>query len=349
MIMASNSVHAQATDTKDPVLAFSTAEGRELRNTTDILLNVTDDNPASASIAVTHLDGTPVSVDGAPLAITTTQASTAAALSWPTRKVADGQYKINYSATDAFGNVATSVATVGVINEKPLVTITDPQGRGVVAGIVSRDDVTFRVLINGQEQTNLHPVVVSSENNEAALWSFKMPEGTPDGNYAVDVYATAVSGVQSDRAFREITLSPEILFSPAEIIKEQATTPSLPRIEFAEQIGEFIAPVIPQSFLTAPAKLFGVPVDDIVQDSPTTANKPAATPIGAMTVGTARQNSSTDGGHAIVQASESGWKLFGISWYWVTCMIIALVVTAIWTIRSTRARARRDDTVFANA
>lgn len=253
-------------------------------------------------------------------------------LIWDTAGLPNTNYKIRYSATDKKGAVAFEDHLVTVANNIPLVTIEKSETGRMIKGSVSRSDAAFAITIDGTLLEDARPMIALTPGDDGMyLWSFKVPDSIRDGIRDVTVKAKPLAGEDardSEPAIATITLTTPVVVPPKVIPVQQ-----LPPLELAPTIGQFVAPAIQEGSVRTKTTLYGVPVTDLVQNSRDSANVTAISPGNDTSVLGVQRDAADDG--AIVSASESGWKLFGISWYW-----IALVGGAIFAAYIAYARSK---------
>lgn len=255
-----------------------------------------------------------------------------ASLTWDTRTVADGSYSLQYSARagEWQGDEQEGSFSFQVLNGVPLVTINPSTAGRVLTGLVSRADVTFRILVDG---TLLEVVPkIAPENSETGMseWSVELPASVKDGQHEVNMFAKVVGGEGSGStgAMRVITVT-----TPTPPQTESPVVPvvTLPPLELAEEMGVFVAPVI--ATLPQP-QLYGAAVADLVDKKPVYRDALAvAAPISEKELPLQVAASDDPRVAPVVQATHTGWHLFGVAWYWWLLTAVAAPAIMMLTAR----------------
>lgn len=234
--------------------------------------------------------------------------------------VPSGRYVVRVWTTDPAGNNAAAEASFEIDHTAPSVTV-GYSGTGTpsantpitLTGKVGESPVaSLKLFIDGTEIADLTNMVGGD-----GTWSYVLQSGLVKGTYeimavATDAYGNVSSIVSSPASV--MTLAVSAFIPPvAATISPEVTTRLLDRF-----------PVIstPQRIaVSAPT----------IDDESTEDNE------------TAVLGSETDSGLPLkeiaespaIAASESGWKIFGIAWYW-WLLLLAAVASVIWWMTATR-------------
>ncbi|MBP9852736.1 MAG: hypothetical protein QG629_581 [Patescibacteria group bacterium] len=118
-----------------PVVTANVTDNQELTGTVNVVETVVEANPAAYNIRV--LTSTGASVAITPGAYQSPVSGSTLSYSWDTTKVADGTYKLQFSARDKAGNSTTIFKTVVVKNTQILTGDTTNSGTGTDTGTVA--------------------------------------------------------------------------------------------------------------------------------------------------------------------------------------------------------------------
>ena len=302
-----------------PVLQTS-IKGGEHRNTIAFGLSVADENPKSASIEILSSDDKPLSPR---VFAESTDGGLNALLAWQTTDADDGDYKVHYEASDAFGNIDRQVYGIRVINKQPLVTLNDKADGRIIGGTVSRSDVTFQIKFDGTDKIVTPVIAEKPDENGTFIWSLQVPQDITDGTYTVEVEVTSAAQARSGFVSNSLTLATPLVV--AEPVKNDTLIPVISIAEYAQEVGQFIAPSLP----TVPeTQLYGVKTTDITSnDSAERSILPATKSVGAVLSSSDMQSTARSGMLPIV-ATESGWLFFGVAWYWWGLSALVLTIAA---------------------
>ncbi len=300
-----------------PIFTPSMTSG-ELRNTQRISLQVNDTNYTQPTIQVLDKDDAKPLPDDRVIKVVADKDATTVVLTWDTIGLPDAEYKIRYSATDQKGAIFTEDYLVSVANNKPIVTIAKTDSGRIIKGTVSRPDVTFAVTVDDVLLSSVDPTIALTPDNAGMYgWSFAVPDSVENGVQKVGVQVKPQSSdgaPATEYVYQDVTLTAPAVVTPPKLIPVQ----QLPPLELAPTIGQFIAPVIQDISPRMKTTLYGVPVTDLVQDQQDVASAVAVNGNEGSVLGS-RQ--SSDSSASVVAATESGWKFFGIGWYWIVLIV----------------------------
>ncbi len=232
-----------------------------------------------------------------------------------------GTYFVRVWATDAAGNKSTPVYAQFTIDHTPPAVTGHSTGTPhpmastdaiTLAGQVTGDFKTLELTQDDGELSMTMPLSYDKNGN----WTYELPKDrVVAGTYTFTVVAADAYGNESAPAVLSVTARP---YLPSEEKSMRATaslkSPSAPR---------FIAPRTFAAGTTAPF----------------TATEPKEKPDDTAVLGTetAKEPAQPDE-LPVVAATESGWKVFGVAWYW-WALIAAIVAAGAWaTVASVRRR-----------
>ncbi|RYX78337.1 hypothetical protein EON76_05570 [bacterium] len=337
----SSSVSAESSDAQNIQLEPS-IEGGIIRNTQTISLTT-----ASGSVAISHIRIWKAEQGESAIVVEKTSEiyENELTVQWNTLLGADGVYVIEYSAQDISGKKYVETYPVTVANDEPLVTIGDVADSRTVVGTVSRADVVFRVLIDGQEFLDLAPTITGQLANGNFGWNVAIPDKIQNGKHTIAMDAMPIGGGMRS-ALVEKQVDVTVLTVPAlPNTDPMPVVPSFPSLELAPEIGQFVAPVIRPVGETTQTKLFGVSVDDITQSVPA---QPSRSQSNTATVSTleVRDAQRTYSDKTPVSSTGSGWSLMGIQWYWWVAVVS--VIAAMLFLMARTTRMQRTSRSFVN-
>lgn len=248
-------------------------------------------------------------------------------LVWKTNDVADGGYSVQYRASNAANETVERTKNVNVLNAVPLITLeAKPEGR-VIGGVVSRSDVDIFLNVDGQKIEVAPRIALQPDENGSYIWSAELPaEIAYDKEYTVEaVAAVKETNVASAPVQTKMTLQAP---APAPLANETPAQPTgppvvVPILDFALEIGRFVAPVLPKAPET---QLFGVPTTDLTDDMAEKSIAPIASPA-RPEVAVAQKITDTEQVPPPIKPSGAGWMILGVEWYWI--VIIAVIVSAV--------------------
>ncbi len=317
-------------DNVAPVISTSITEGQALSGAVDVDLNTVEAHPKVYNIRVLNADNSVVVIDGvAQGKYDANNTTNSFVYNWDTTKVPNGTYKIQYSARDAAGNSGTTIFRTISINNTPVVeppvpvapTVSiDPDLNGrTVTGLVSVDSADFTVKIDGVTRNVV--VTIGDAVGDKFAWSFELPEDITSGmTHNVKVTVTKDGQSSDDDASFFI---PEVPGGGTISTDTSGVDPLL------EQLRTALAQpfVIPNTFAI---------VTPSVADGQTSSSDAAV--LGTQTAKdpTTDQNAKT----VAVAATENGWKLFGILWYWWLLLLVVLGYLSYRTVAKRRSDAQ---------
>jgi hypothetical protein len=302
-------------DNVAPVISTSITEGQVLSGTANVDLTTDEAHPKIYNIRVLDMDGNAVVANGTTQGKYDANNTTNSFIyEWDTTKVANGTYKIQFSARDAAGNSGTTIFRTVSVNNTPVVEPPVPVTPTVsidpdltdrtVTGVVSTDSASFSVEVDGVARAVA--VTINGAAGDQFAWSFELPENVASGmSHNVKVIVTKDGQSSEDE---ETFFIPEVPGGGTTV-----TTGSTGNDPLLEQLRAALAQpfTIPNTFaFVTPASANGQTGDSDTGVLGTQTAKDPATDQNAKTVA--------------VAATESGWKLFGILWYWWLLLILVL-------------------------
>jgi hypothetical protein len=307
-------------DTAAPVLSTPTNDGDVLGGMVPITLHAEEANPRIYNIRILDTnDQVVVGKNGENQGkYDPNNSSTTFVCDWDTANVNDGQYKLEFHATDASGNAATIYRTVTVDNapKPPIVTITGQQDR-TVTGTVTIASADLKVFIDGTERSD---IAINRSGND---WSLVLPEDITGG--VLRIVATSPGGSDA----KELTLAGLERPTPE---GEEDGSDSVGQVTDDPVLAE-LAASLSQPF-TVPAS-FNFPIGSTEADIST--DSPSSDVLGIETAKSPRVDQVGKTPAAII--SNDGWKLMGVAWYWWTLLLGGLIII-LWRILA--GRAHRD-------
>lgn len=329
------SVHAEQSD---ELRMYPSLIGGDLRNTQAIRLTT------SEPVAISHIRIWKTGQNEPALVSERTGSGNTSELTldWNTLSGDDGTYAVEYSVKSVTNKDYVETYPITVVNNRPLVAIGDVQNGRELSGIVSRADITFRILIDGQELLNITPEITSGEStNGDSRWTFNIPNEIQDGTRDVTIYATStMTGLVSLPGEKRISIATLVVSTPISNTDPIPITPTFPSLDLAPEIGQFVAPVIRPVSDTVQTKLYGVPVDDLTQSS---ATQPVLKPSNSSHVSVlgARDVYRVDRDSIAVSATKTGWNLVGIGWHWWLIIGIMTASLFVFGLRIVKLRKRQ--------
>jgi hypothetical protein len=323
-------------DSDKPVLQPNIADNTTLRNSVVFKLDVIDAHPSQATIELLSADDRPLDI---PVNALSSDGGKTVTLSWKTADVADGNYKVRYSATDAYGNSVSELRHFTINNAQPLVTLNENADGRTIGGSVSRPDVMFSLMINGETQALQPTIATTPDETGTYIWTFVLPETFKDGEYRIDVTVTVEQTQKtSDPVSATIAIS-----TPLVVQKPVVDTAPLPVVEVLTDeefaIGQFVAPTLPAARQT---QLFGVTTTDITNTQ--TTEQAIAAPV-LQSAAEVQRDGDVKGASTQrsvpIAATESGWMIFGIAWYWLIIIAVILLATGGIVVNGLRQSQRK--------
>lgn len=241
----------------------------------------------------------------------------------------NGQHTINVRVTDKAGNSTTVSRIVNIDNPvvvpdppAPVVTIDDETQGRTVTGTVSDPNAVFSVKIDGVLQNDI-PVRIGALTADGYAWSLTVPAGIISGvEHIIEV--TASANGKSSVAESSFTLPTDTTVPGSGEGYIPDASDLLPG-QLSENLRQPF--VVPDTFGAVPF----APSDT----KTATADTLGSALLGVQTTKdpSADQNVKT----VAVTATEGGWKLFGLYWYWWVLLIGSFAVVTTWL----KLRARR--------
>lgn len=215
-------------DATKPVVNSNITDNSVLHGVVAVTETVTELNPLAYNIRILDASGNPVNVGGSNLgAFASPVSSSSLTYNWNTAQVADGTYKLQFSARDKANNTETIFRTIVIDNTAPSTTFTSPTfftvKKPTITGTVNDPHATLSLEIVGK---GTFPVV-----NNGSTWSYTSGSNLSDGHYTVNLTATDTTGNQSTVP-QNITVDTKLpgkptLLSPVNGITTTDSTPSV--------------------------------------------------------------------------------------------------------------------------
>ncbi|MBI3889713.1 hypothetical protein HY312_04040 [Candidatus Saccharibacteria bacterium] len=327
-------------DKTAPVLTPNIRDGDQ-RNIVTFLLAVNDDNRKDVSIEVLSSD------DHSLMPRVFTQGETGAqnlSLSWDTRAIDRGDYRVRYTATDYAGQKTEEIYSFKVNNAQPFVTLNEKADGRTIGGSVSRSDVVFQVRDDGNLIAATPVISENPDQTGAFIWTLSLPTSVTDGVRSIDVNATVIGSNETSGL-----VNSSINISTLLKVAEPTTNAPIPTVisiaDRVQEIGQFIAPNLPT---TPQTQLYGVSTTDLTSGGPSE-ERMVTSPQRATAVafrGDIQSLKNTDTTVPIA-ATESGWFIFGVAWYW--WMLSGTLLAAAIIVMMRALRQRQAKTVFVGA
>jgi hypothetical protein len=318
-------------DNVAPVISTSITEGQVLNGTANVDLNTVDAHPKIYNIRVLDMDGNVVVANGVTQGkYDGNNTTNSFVYNWDTTKVANGTYKIQFSARDAAGNSGTTIFRTISVNNTPVIEPPVPVAPTVsidpdltnrtVTGLVSVDTADFTVKIDGVVRTVT--VTINGAAGDKFTWSFELPENVASGmTHNVKVIVTK-DGQSSE--------SEETFFIPEVPGGGTATTPGLTGND----------PLLEQ-LRAALAQPFVIPNTLAIVTPTTTDGQTGSDDTAVLGTQTAKDPETDQNAKTVaVAATENGWKLFGILWYWWLFLLLVLSYLSYRIMAKRRADAQ---------
>lgn len=313
-----------------PILEPSITKG-DLRNTQTITLRINSETaPRYSSIQVLDKDNKVLRIDDKNIRVRDTNGLKSIQLTWDTRATTaaeaygDGDYKIRYSAAISRDQSYSEIYDVRVRNNQPLVTIANSEKGRKVSGFVSRSDVEFRVFVDEKSVQVSPSFALEPDQTGMTAWSFTLPNSIADGTrrVSIEVLPKIDSGGRwSDPVVTTIKVTTPAVTIP---VKPAPIEPALPPLGLAPAIGQFIAPAIPQLEHRTRTMFYGMPVSDITQN---VQGQSSYVLGGSDTTVLGVQSDKDDDTAVAIVASATGWKFFGLEWYWPAIFGVLAIAT----------------------
>jgi len=298
-------------DTHVPVISTSIQDRQMVSGLQSLDMSVGEElYPNAYDIQVKATDGTVVAEGSR-----NNDSSANFTFTWDTTQVANGTYTIVFNAVDAAQNEAMPLQReVTVVNTPPppqvlAPTMTIVGSDGVsVNGLVSAVDATFTVRIDGIARPDVVPTTDGQLQNDMYIWTFVLPKDVQDG-YSHQISMTAHLNGQ-DSEVQQLTMTTNdtsaiVRINDDPLLKQLSASLSQPFT-----LPSSISSVAPVPILTAPEMQSNQKVSDI-HASPS--------------------NNQSD--VFVATPTESGWKLFGVLWYWWGLALLIIFIGGYVTQR----------------
>jgi hypothetical protein len=299
-----------------PVISTGITEGQVLSGIANVDLTTVEEHPKVYNIRVLDTDGNAVVADGvAQSKYDENNTTNSFVYNWDTTKVANGTYKIQFSAIDAAGNKGTTIfRTISVTNTPvveppvpvmPTVSIDPDLTDRTVTGLVSVDTADFTVKIDGVERTA--NVVINGAVGDKFTWSFELPENITSGIlHDLEIIATK-DGQSSVPAYGTFFI------------------PTAPGGGTTTTTGSTGNDPLLEQLRAALAQPFVIPNTLAIVTPTTTDGQTSSSDTAVLGTQTAKDPAADQNAKTVaVAATENGWKLFGILWYWWLFLLLVL-------------------------
>lgn len=303
-------------DRSAPVITTTIAQDAFLRGTTGVQLITADEvNPAIVNIRLLRHDGTSVAGTG----LYSTTAGTVTTWQFDTSAVADGRYRLQFSARDKAGNPAQTVyRDITIDNTAPEATITRADKYGA-EGVSSDPSAVVWVSINGGEPVALGSDYIT-EKDGVYYWSLTFTSELEGGDYTVDVYAQDPAGnvtPEVQRARYLFTVTPASSEEPGETTTGTGGT-IIDDGTISHVSGGAPIQLIETASLAAVSRTFSSSVAAQQRSAAIgiTPNTPSVTSGDTDTSVLGAQIDKSGASATKLAATNQGWKLFGLLWYW---------------------------------
>ncbi len=326
-----------AADTTPPEVTLNVQEGT-VRNTVKAELAIIDAQPKTAFIEVVHADGSPFT----PRLLTESNAAASSImLRWKTNDLPDGSsYLIRYGATDQAGNTTKDQAVrVTIDNKTPFATLSKTPDYRTIGGSISHHDATIAITVDDATSTMAPTIAESPDDEGNYIWTAVVPASIADGLHHFGIKASRTIPSQQPDAEPMVYVSTPIteqltvVTPPPPTPVEPPTPVQAAPLSFRDEIGQFVAPILPVAPITPITRLYGVTVGDLTSANVNSTPKAIAS--------ASSRDTSVLGAKAIVDAdatpiaaSESGWVLMGIAWYWWMIITVGATIGATMAIRT---------------
>lgn len=303
-------------DTKPPVVSTNITNEQVFSGTTPIELHAEEPNPQVYNIQVLNADGNIVAGSYDP-----NNDSQAFVYNWDSTSSPNGTYMVRLTATDAAGHTTTIDRTVTVYNvpsepqpQPPVVTIEPGVDGRMIYGTVSDASSTFTVKIDGVLRNDA-TVHVGDKIDGGYVWYLEVPAGVAIGiEHSIEVTAHA-DGLDSTPANSTFTLDG----GGGSTIVSGGSDPLLEKLSAS---------------LTQP---FPVPAD-IEAGSPISVTADPATDSASILGAQTAKDPTSDTKNVPVTATNGGWKLFGLHWYWWVLILAVIALITTWIMTRMRRR-----------
>ncbi len=189
----------------------------------------------------------------------------------------------------------------------------------MISGTASADASTFELLFSNGDR-------VTGAVNEGG-WSSTYNAATI-GNYLVNATVTDVAGNASEATSASQT-SFGVIAKSAPAIEDDDEAPAdviVPGVT-DDSLLATVPTVTPTLTNTFARTLFGTPVDDLIDSG--SSQEASVAPVGPAVLGAEdTKKSVVAAASKPVEVSESGWKLFGIAWFWY--VVVAAGAGLLW-------------------
>jgi len=297
-------------DTRMPVISTSIQDRRTVSGLQSLDMSTGEElHPNRYDIQIKATDGTVVAEGSRD-----NDSSASYIFTWDTTQVTNGVYTIVFSAVDAAQNEAAPLQrTITVANtpsppQVPAPTMTIAGSDGVnVNGLVSAVDATFTVDIDGVARPDVAPTTDTQLQDGMYMWTFTLPKDIQDG-YLHKISITAHANGR-DSETQQITVTannaPVIMRTNDPLLEQLSVSLSQPFTPLSTT-----SSVAPVPVLATPEMQSNQKVSDIhVSPSNDQSDVFVATP------------------------TESGWKLFGVLWYWWGLAVLVIFIGGYVTRR----------------
>lgn len=234
---------------------------------------------------------------------------------WQVRAVKD-------ATPEAIKGQWSEIRSLSVDTIAPIITLTQPVKQPDFAGTINTPTATLTAMLDNEQYDDI-TAVIAPEVNEVGTYNWTVSlANLPEGDHVLVIKAVDPAGNE--------TLTQEVAFTvpPPKLDPSLTQGGTLPLIQTGPLVFNAAPPPpIEQPENTLPAY---IPLETASDDT-----SELITPAQLASVAPAAK---TLDAAAPLQASEEGWLLIGVAWYW--WVAVAAIITGIWwTISRVRARS----------
>lgn len=301
-------------DTLAPSISTNINDSQEIEGVLPIKIYADEANPRVYSVSIFDESGAVVTG-----AYDSNSTLNSFIYNWDSTTSPNGIYKIALTARDAAGHETTAYRTVTVNNppveqpQPPNVTITPGVDGRTIYGTVSDSGATFTVKIDGVKRSDI-VVRIGEKIDGGYVWFIELPPGIAAGvEHTIEMTAHA-HGLDSSEARSTFIIDSG---SGAALLPEGAD-PLLKQLSVS-----LTQPfILPNSSDAVPAPVTAEVADDEAI-------------LGAQAI---KRPDGDDTKNVSVAATNGGWKIFGLYWYW-WLLFGGVSGGAAWAVLRIRSRA----------
>lgn len=198
----------------------------------------------------------------------------------------------------------------------PIVMVNQPFVQGRLAGTVDQKTTKLELTLDGEAKSDMAVKVEASPNSKGTYdWTLTLPK-LSNGDHTYTLRAVDAAGNEKTTALTNFTVEAPISDKPTLVTSTQPEM--LP-----------LVPMGPLVFIASPVREEPTDLETIAPIIDTTRRGTMAVAAPARIEHLARSDVSVS--NHPVQATEKGWLLFGIAWYWWV-LGIGLSVTGLWVL-----------------